>query len=349
MNTTLKTFSVLLLVLAVTSGLQAQSSPPVTTLSAALASGGSSTSLTVVSTTGISATNWNCLVDHELLKVSTISGSTGMTVQRAIRGNATAHASGSYVICGPTAGTFNVANGFTTGVFLNTPPTGTCPGNSNNQYLPVIVASSSTPLSWQMANCNNGRWVSQTLLDDVGPSITRFCMPAFPAGLGLLRSFGDAGAPINVGTNTTPTASRWLYGTIELPKTMLLTGASVLNGSVASTDTLIYALARADGKVVANTVTTGTTAANAGLFQDIAFTSTYIATGPARYWIAWQSSGTTTRVSTISVTPAGSTAGAGAWLGMLGSWVAGTTGTVPATFTPPTSLIDDASPVGCVY
>lgn len=364
MKNIMKTLFVLLtivaMVTAVPPDLEAQSSPPITTLSAILPAGSGSTAMTVVSNTGISATGWSCLVDHELVNVTATSGSTGLTVQRSVRGNATAHPSGSYVLCGPRTGTFNTSTGSTSGVFLSSPPTGTCT-SANNQYLPVVVASGANPYAWEMANCNNGRWVRQTLIDDVGASITRYCIPQFVGTLSVLTSFGGAASPITMGVDTTPIAQQWYYGTVEIPKTILATGGSMLNGTVAATDTLIYALLRADGTTIANTATAGTTAANLGRYQDIAFTATELVTGPARYWIAVQSSGATTRIRTLPLSPGATTAGLGAWTGALGSNFLGTTGTVPANFASvivsgttavtalPTALIAGSAPVACIY
>lgn len=334
----------------------AQSSPPVTTLGSALASGSSTTSMPLVSTTGISA-NWACLVEHELVTVTTVVNSTTLTVRRAQRGNAVAHPSGSYVICGPSAGTFNVATGATNGVFLNSPPTGTCTA-SNSQYLPVVVTSGADPRAWIMSNCNNGRWVDQTLIDDVGSNITRYCTTqGLLNGFTLLTSFTSSAA-YTIGTNQTPVAGSVYFGSVFVPQTTLVTGITALNGTVAATDDLIYVLYRADGTKIANTLATGTAPSGANRFQNIALTATYLATGPARYWIGVSAEGTTTRLTTV---PAPIGAGTGDFMGLLGSSIAGTSGTYQnlvgayggtasgVTTALPTALIANTSPVACTY
>ena len=343
---------------------EAQSIPPITTLSAALAAGSTSTAVTVASNTGITANTFSCLIEHEQVAVTATSGTTSLTVRRAQLGNAVAHPSGSFVMCGPTAGRWNVSDGSSTGLFMSSPPTGTCPGNSNNQYLPVIVTGNANPKSWQMSNCNNGRWVDQTLLDDVPPTILRYCAPPGLGSLAVFTTFGDANSPIVIGTNTTPVAGRLYYGTIEIPRTMRLTGMSILNGTVAGTDKINLALYRADGVgPLAKTLAGGTTAAGGiDRFQDIDFTATYVATGPARYWVLAQVNGTTTRIRTINLSPGATTAGLGAFIGMLGSFLPSVTfdvlpsalatgaagASTPATALP-TSLINASTAISCVY
>lgn len=360
----LATITVFLILAMAVAGFS-QATPVITTLSAALAGGSTSNQMTVASTTGITASTSSaqtyCVVNHEVIQVRTVNSSTLLTVNRAVGGAAVPHASGAFLICGPAGGTFNPNTGNANGVFIGGTyqPSGACTA-ANNQYLPIVYTGGSGQAGWSLYNCNNATWQPQTFPDDVAPTITRFCAPNFLGSLTLLSSFGDSASPITMGTNTTPTAAQWYYGTIEVPKSMLITGGSLLNGTVGATDTLIYAIIRADGTKLANTTTAGTTASGIGRFQDIAFTSTYFATGPARYWFAVQASGNTTRIRTVSLTPGATTAGFGAWTGMLGSNFLGTTGTVPSNFASvsiaagsvtalPTSLITGSAPVACFY
>jgi len=111
-----------------------------------------------------------------------------------------------------------------------------------------------------------------------------------------------------------------------------------------------------------NTATAGTVAASIAQFQDIDLTATILVTGPARYWVGVQINGTTTRFATVNLTPGATTAGLGAFIGMLGSSVTGTlatipnlstyqqgTGTLAALDARPSSLIANTAPVACIY
>lgn len=316
----------------------------------------------VASVTGITASTSSaqtfCLIDHEIMQVVSISG-TILTVRRATAGLASPHSSGAVVVCGPGGGSFSTDTGNTQGVFLSSAfPRGRCTA-ANNQYLPVVAYNPGAN-QWQFYNCNNSQWVAQTLVDDVPPTWTRFCTPP---GLGLmsqLTTFGNANAPLVLGNNQTPVAGTVYYGTIELPKTVRLTGLSVLNGTVAGTDTLTAVLYRADGVAVARSAQT--TASGADRFQDLAFSSAYLATGPARYWVGISASGTTTRLRNMTLTAGSSTAGLGAFIGVLGSSATYTYGLVgtanltvlgtptnTATGALPTSLISATAPISCLY
>lgn len=358
---TLKTLLLIVTLLSMSVLSFGQANITTTTLSSAV-SDSVVNQVVVSSATGFSAstagTQTFILIDHELMQVRAIS-STTLTVARGQGGKASPHASGARVLFG-AGGQWNSRDGSTTGVFLGTSvPTGGCTA-TKSQTLPVVTAGVGAG-TWVLYNCNNGTWVPQTLPDEVGATITRYCAPQFLGALTLFRTSGTAGEPFDVGTDTTPTAGRWQYGTVEIPKTTLITGLSFLNGSVAATDTIVGALYRADGALLANTATAGTTATGQGTFQDINLTATFLATGPARYWVAYQASGTTTRVRTVNLTPGATTAGLGAFIGMLGSFAAGTTGTVPSNLASfatssvtavtalPTSLISAASPVFCVF
>lgn len=317
----------------------------------------------VGSTTGMSASTNSAqtfvLIDHELMRVTAVVSTTVLTVVRAAGGTASPHNSGAVVIYGPGGGNFNTSNGNASGVFLSNvsaPPAGRCTA-SNSQYLPVIVYGGG---QWSAYNCNNSQWVRQTIADDLAPTLTRYCTPPYLAAVGVLTTNGDANAPFVVGNNTTPVAGSVFYGTIEIPKTMRLTGISILNGTVAGTDDLYFGLYRADGVRVAYTLLAGTVASGIGRFQDIAFTTPYLATGPARYWISYTSEGTTTRFRTVNLTPGSSTAGLGAFTGLLGSSFVNTAPAMPdlaasvaasnpTTGALPTSLIANVAPIGCVY
>ena len=362
-----KLINILMLVavlLATSTAAFSQVNPTSTTLSAAIADE-RVTRINVASATGFVAStgtlDYGIFVDREFMRITGVSG-TVITVSRGQSNtSATPHASGARVFVGRYGS--SATTGSAGGPFIQGPMRGSCTA-SGMPFLPLIQVNANALDGQAMYNCNRGFWVKQTLLNDVDSATpTRVCTPEGLAALALLTTFGDTNAPFVVGTNTTPTAGRLHYGTIFVPQTMLLTGASLLNGTVGGTDKINLALYRADGVgPLAKTLAGGTTASGIGRFQDIAFTSTYLATGPARYWILAQINGTTTRFRTINLTPGSTTAGLGEFLGVLGSFLPSvtfdvlpsnlTTGaagaSTPATALP-TTLIDASVPISCLY
>lgn len=129
------------------------------------------------------------------------------------------------------------------------------------------------------------------------------------------------------------------FSEIWLPCNKTLTGAAVLNGATVGTDKWILALANNAGTVVATTALAGTTTAGADAFQQIAFTATYAAVGPARYWLILQANGATDRFQAIA---------ANTYLLDTGTNASGVFGTL-ASITPTTSFTADLGPIGYVY
>ena len=363
----------LTLTLALASVASAQTATTFTTLAAALSGGSGNNRVTVTATTGINASTTStnvfsntggasyCLIDHELVLVASVDTTNKiLTVRRGIGGTAAAHPNGQVILCG-TGGNFNPNTGSTTGVFLGTNvPHGTCTA-SNNQFLPVVTTFPAAGTS-DLYNCNDSIWVAQTLPNEVPPTLTRYCAPPGLQTLSLLTTFGTSGAPMVVGNNTTPVNGTWFFGSIEIPKTIRVKGISVLNGSVAATDKYTMAIWRADGTLLGNTLAAGTLAASIAQFQDVDLTAPILVTGPARYWVGVQLNGTTARFATVNLTPGATTAGLGAFIGMLGSSVTGTltvfpnlstyqqgTGTLAALDARPSSLIANTAPINCVY
>lgn len=358
-------------VLAVSLSAFAQSQPTVTTISSAIPDG-RATIMRVASATGFTASNqsaatdYYAMIDREMVRITAVS-STTISIQRGqFSTSAQPHKSGAHVIVGLGPQAQGAAIGQSGGPFVATVFSGSCTASSY-PVLPLISVNPNALGGQVMYDCNNGQWATQTLLDDpggiagvTGAEPTRSCTPPALNVLALLTSFGNSNFPLDVGTNQTPVAGTVYYGTMVIQKTAVLTGLSVLNGLVAGTDNLILALYRADGVRVATTALAGATASGAGRFQDIALTTPYLATGPARYWVAVQSNGTTTRFRTVPLTPGSSTAGLGAFIGMLGSSFTGTFATLPAltastaasnpgTTALPTSLIANTAPVMCAY
>ena len=360
MKNLLTTLLIVLMLLAVTPSTQAQSAMPFTTLSAAVATQSQNT-ITVSSLTSSGASSlvmagptlspgsqMMLIVDQEAMNILSVNGTT-VTVARGVnRTTATGHVSAHVVWFGYT------------NYFHTNAPGGSCTVPVPT-YLPYVTVNQDSKRV-ELYNCSTAEdaWIQQYNPEQVGSGYLRFCtapVSAFSMLLTFQSAAGSGALTYNWGNNTTPVSGTQYYGTIDLPRTMLVTGLSLLQGSVAGTDKYILAVHRSDGVTVATTPVAGVAAGGgAGTFQDIPFASQYILTGPARYWLDVQVNGTTTRFVTDPV----SGAGQAAFTGRLGSSFTGTFGTItsltagpagsnPATTALPTSLIANTSPMMCVY
>lgn len=142
----------------------------------------------------------------------------------------------------------------------------------------------------------------------------------------------------SLGTDTTPVAGTTYWSSFQLPLDKTITGMGCLNGSAASTDKNIYALYTSTGAVAANTALAGTTPTGTNAFQEIAFTTPLTAKA-GRYFMAWQTNGTTTRFRTVA---------ASTFLGVASASATGTFGTLPA-LTVPTTFTADKAPICYAY
>ncbi len=354
------TLAAVLLVLQATA--YSQSQPTFTTLSSAITDQ-RATRIAVTSATGFTAStgtrDYAVFIDNELMRITNVSG-TQITVQRGYTNtNATSHKSGAIAIVGLVAS--QAAPDTAGGVFIQSPARGSC-SPSSYPYLPLIQVNANALGGQATYNCDNGQWNAGTLPSAASaPIITRACTPPGLQALALITSDGNANAPFVVGNNMTPVAGSVYYGTIEVNSTRVLTGLSVLNGTVAGTDAVDVYLFAADGRPIAHSAFAGTTASGTDRFQDIPFTATLLATGPTRYWVAYQTSGTTTRFRNVNLTPGSSTAGLGAFIGMLGSSVTAVFGSIPSALSTagtapntaatalPTTLIANTAPISCLY
>jgi hypothetical protein len=157
----------------------------------------------------------------------------------------------------------------------------------------------------------------------------RYC--TVPVGFTAYGSFG---------TNTTPVDGTTYYADVFIPRNVTLTGVSILNGTVAGTNNWIVGLhTTAGGATVANSNLSGTLSSGTDAFQDVAFTSTYNAVGPARYWIVFQTNGATDRFRTVA---------ASTFVDVLTKSATGSFGTLPS-LTPPTTFTADVGLIACVY
>ena len=361
--------------------LSAQSQPTFTTLSSAIAASaqGGTIRFVVGSATGFVASSGT--LDYyafisdgaggEALRITAVNGTTITGTRGQFSTNANPHAKGAIVIVGQAGS--SQAPGTNGSPFIQTAMTGACTASAY-PVLPLFQINARTPGLQQAAyNCNNGVWAIQTLPAAADSPIvaTRSCTPPGLQALGLLSSssFGNTSVPLQLGTSTADVAGRVFYDTVYIPQTTVLTGLSFLIGATGGTDNVDMFLARADGQFLAKTLAGGTLVGSAGRFQDINFVANtvagqtaFLATGPARYWIAWQGNGTTATLATIDLTPGLTTAGLGAFTGVLGSFLPSTTfdvlpsslatgaaGSSTAATALPTSLISASGPIACVF
>jgi hypothetical protein len=159
-----------------------------------------------------------------------------------------------------------------------------------------------------------------------GPS--RVC--SVPVGSVAYASFGN---------DTTPVNGSVYWAEVYLPVNMTVTGISVLNGSAAGNSVIVALYPGAGGANVANSVLAGTAQSGTNAFQDVPFTGTYAAVGPARYFLAWQVNGTTARFRTVA---------ASTFVDVLTSSTTGTFGTLPS-LSAPTTFTANVGPIACLY
>jgi hypothetical protein len=143
----------------------------------------------------------------------------------------------------------------------------------------------------------------------------------------------------SAGTSAVHVAGSWYRGEIFVPALASFTGLSVLNGATAGTDNMMVAVYDAAGNRIANSAVAGVLSANANTFQDVAFIAPVLLP-PGRYFVGVQFNGTTATTRRQAAADGGFAAC---------SIVAGTFGTVPASFTVPTTFTAAASPIATLY
>lgn len=160
-------------------------------------------------------------------------------------------------------------------------------------------------------------------------------VPQGPNGvpMGSLVAFASAG------TSSVMVAGSWYRGEIYIPHLNQWTGFAVLNGATVGTDNLMVGLWDSAGNLITNSAVAGVLSAGANTLQQIAFLQQPLLP-PGRYFVGVQCNGTTATTRRIP-------AADGAY--QMCSITAGTFGTVPSTFTPPTTFTSGASPIGVMY
>lgn len=141
------------------------------------------------------------------------------------------------------------------------------------------------------------------------------------------------------GTDTACTNGTAYVHSIFVPHTFTATGVRYLIGSVGGTDKVITSLWNADGELIANSATAGTTVGTAANEQAVAFTAPVVIPGAFRYFIGVTFNGTTAKFRSVP---------AHTGMGLLADGVTQTFGT-PANITVPTSFTADKAPVAALY
>jgi hypothetical protein len=147
---------------------------------------------------------------------------------------------------------------------------------------------------------------------------------------------GEAGNADAAGyTNQTPVITEVYIAEVTVPVNMTVTGVAIFNGTVASGNVKV-GLANALGVNVATSASTASS--GTASYQLVPFTSTYVATGPATYYIETFYDNTTVRPQALTVGSCGAAKQTGQ------TYATGFT-----TITPPTTFTTALGPVANLY
>lgn len=153
--------------------------------------------------------------------------------------------------------------------------------------------------------------------------------PTFPQGPAILPNMPLGTAALTAaGASSVHVAGTVNISEIYVPYWNTWKGLAVLNGTIVGTDNMLVALYGSSGLLLANSAVAGTLSAGASAFQNRDFL-TAVTLAPGRYWCAVQCIGTTA-TSNKFVAANG--------VNVLTTSVAGTFGTVPPSFTVPTTF-----------
>ncbi len=116
------------------------------------------------------------------------------------------------------------------------------------------------------------------------------------------NSTGDRGfVATTAATQTQIVTTDTYFAEVYIPANSIITGISILNGHTTNAAVnLSVGLANSSGVIVAKSATTATQSTN-DAYQQIPFTATYQAVGPATYYIAVQGSTTTGYLATHTI------------------------------------------------
>lgn len=326
------------LVLALASGAFAQTAVLPTTLTNAIDQ--RDTTFVVASTSGMTASATGAatfiVVGYETMPLIAIPASGTVTVRRTGAANPVRHAAGEYVYYGTTATWAPSQTGSpTSGVFLGeaTRPSGSCTRTAQG-FLPLINPGRRTAY-----DCLGGKWVEGTLPDD-RPSLSRACNIANTGGVYFANGTITT-ASFQLGVSTVPGTSGNMYvSSIFIPTTRVLTGLSILNGTVVGTSLTLNTFYDATGTVLARSNTAGVSGGTVLTTWDIPFGTAILVVGPARYNFGASSVGGTGAFMLMGA--------AGALGDVAGRLTAGTFGTTP-NLTITTAFTSAQVPIACGY
>jgi hypothetical protein len=169
-------------------------------------------------------------------------------------------------------------------------------------------------------------------------NIAGFGAPSSPQGPRILPN-GPILAFASLGTSAVHVAGTWYRSEIYVPHLAQWTGIQVLNGATVGTDNIMVALYDTNGVLITNSAVAGALSAGANAFQSLAFLTQPILQ-PGRYFVAVQCNGTTATTRKWAAANGGN---------QMTQSAAGTFGTVPSSFTPPTTFTADVGPIAALY
>ena len=174
------------------------------------------------------------------------------------------------------------------------------------------------------------------IIDETGSGLASPLAPQGPRiwGNGPLLAFAG------LGVDTTPVAGTLYICEMYVPYKATWTGLRVLNGSVAATDNLLVALYDTNGILITNSALAGVTATGVNTFQNVPFNNT-VTLQPGRYFNMTQFNGTTTKFRPWTAANGSNQ--------MTTSISGGTFGTIPTSFTPPTTFTTAVGPIAALY
>ena len=169
-------------------------------------------------------------------------------------------------------------------------------------------------------------------------------VPTTPQGPRILPNF-PLTAFASAGTNSTVVSGTLYRSEIFVPHLATWTGIGVLIGTTGGTDNGLVALYDSAGALVTYSALAGALVGTGNTIQNRAFvnpagTATPVTLLPGRYFIAYQQNGATATLRTIKAVDGGFQMTASS---------TGTFGTLPASFTPPTTFTADVGPIGWLY
>jgi hypothetical protein len=143
-----------------------------------------------------------------------------------------------------------------------------------------------------------------------------------------------------LGTDTTVVTGTLYRCEIFVPFKAEWTGIGVLNGATVTGDLAIVALYDSNGVRITNSAVAGTVSAGANAFQQRAFVNKVVLQ-PGRYFLAYQgNAGGAVTIRTWAAANGGN---------QMTSSATGTFGTLPASFTPPTTFTTAVGPIAHLY